>query len=54
MEMLIMRKDKVIIISRNVTAVPKIGDSIAAADAKVKVLDVIWHLDNNTWVEIQI
>jgi len=54
MEMLIMRKDKVIIISRNVVAVPRIGDSIVSEGVKVKVLDVIWHLDHATWVEIQV
>jgi hypothetical protein len=54
MEMLFMRKDKVIIISRNVFAVPHIGDSVVIDGIKVKVLDVIWHLDHSTWVEIQI
>ena len=54
MEMLFMRKDKVITISRNVFAVPHIGDSVVIDGIKVKVLDVIWHLDHSTWVEVQI
>ena len=54
MEMLIMRDTKVYSICRNVTSVPRIGDTIQDGDVKVKVKDVIWHMDNQIWAEIQV
>ena len=54
MEMLIMRDTKVYSICRNVTSVPRIGDTIQDGDVRVKVKDVIWHIENQIWVEIQI
>ena len=54
MDIIYMQKEKIIIISRNQIAVPRIGDHIVMDNIKVKVLDVIWHLGNITWVEIQI
>lgn len=54
MEMLIMRDTKVYSVYRNVITVPRIGDTIQDGDVRVKVKDVIWHIENQIWVEIQI
>lgn len=54
LEVLIMRGTQTIIISRNVSAVPRVGDSLVIEGIKVAVKEVIWHLDHSTWVEIQI
>ena len=54
MEVLIMRGAHTFIVCHNATAIPRIGDTIAADGVKVKVKDVIWHMDRTTWVEIQV
>lgn len=54
MEMLIMRNTTIFFVCHNVTAIPRIGDTITSGDVKVKVKDVIWHIDDTTWVEIQV
>lgn len=54
MEMFIMRDLKIYSVCRNVTTVPRIGDTIQDGDVKVKVRDVIWHIENQIWVEIQV
>lgn len=38
----------------NGVVVPRVGDFIAAGDIKVVVKEVVWHLDNTIWVEIQV
>jgi hypothetical protein len=53
-EMFFMRGTAVITISRNVTAVPRLGDFVVISGVKVAVKEVIWHLDHATWVEVQI
>lgn len=54
MEMFIMRDVTIFFACHNVTAVPRIGDTIHADGVKVKVRDVIWHIENKTWVEVQV
>lgn len=54
MEMFIMRGTTTIIICHNTLAVPRIGETIESNGVRVKVKDVIWHIDNRTWVEIQV
>ena len=53
-EMFFMRGNTTITISRNVTAIPRLGDFIVIGDVKVTVKEVVWHLDHTTWVEVQI
>lgn len=54
MDMLIMRGTQTFYVCHNSTAIPRIGDTIQADGIRVKVKDVIWHIDNKTWVEIQV
>ena len=54
LEVLFMRGTQTIVISRNVNAVPRVGDFIAVEGVKVVVKEVVWHLDHATWVEVQI
>lgn len=54
MEMFIMRDTTIFIVTHSATAIPRIGDTIMSDGVKVKVKDVIWHIENRTWVEIQI
>jgi hypothetical protein len=54
MDVLIMRGTDILIVSSNATAIPRVGDKIAANGVNITIKDVIWHLDNKTWVEIQI
>lgn len=49
-----MRNNERIALITNVAVVPRIGDGIVIINVKAKVLDVIWHYDYETWVEIQI
>lgn len=54
MELYFMRGSKLIAVTHNAIAVPRVGDMIAADNCKVPIKEVIWHLDNTTWVEIQV
>lgn len=54
MEMLIMRGTHIFIVSSSTTAIPRVGDKIATDGVNITIKDVIWHMDNKTWVEIQI
>jgi hypothetical protein len=54
MEMFIMRDTTVFFACHNIAAIPRIGDTITSGNVKVKVKDVIWHIDHTTWVEVQV
>ncbi len=54
MEIFFMRGTQIIVITRNTSAIPRMGDFIAVDGVKVAVKEVIWHLDHETWVEVQI
>lgn len=54
MEMLIMRGATTIILCHNTLAVPRIGETIEASGVKLKIKDVIWHINTTTWVEVQV
>ena len=41
-------------ISTNMNVVPRVGDKIKINDCICRVKEVIWHLENNTWVEVLI
>ena len=40
--------------TQNATCVPKAGDFIAINNIKYIVKEVIWHIENPAWVEVQI
>lgn len=54
MEILIMRDTTTFFVCHNMTSVPRIGDTIQSGDIRVKVRNVIWHIENRTWVEVQV
>ena len=54
LEVFFMKGTQTLVVSRNISAVPRMGDFIAVAGVKVAVKEVIWHLDHTTWVEVQI
>lgn len=55
MEMLIMRDTQILIVSRNVITIPRIGETLEMDNVRFKVKDVIWHLETNrTWFEVQV
>ena len=54
MELYFMRGSKLMAVTHNANAVPRVGDMIAGDNVKVQVKEVIWHLEHTTWVEIQI
>lgn len=54
LEIVFVRGTQVIAVSRNISAIPRIGDFVAVDNVKVAVKEVIWHLDHSTWVEVQI
>lgn len=54
LEIFFMRGTQVLVVSRNISAIPRIGDFVAVDNVKVAVKEVIWHLDHSTWVEVQI
>ena len=49
-----MRGTQIIVITRNTSVIPRMGDFIEVDRIKVAVKEVIWHLDHETWVEVQI
>ena len=53
-EMLVMRDTTIFFVCHNTAAIPRIGDTIMSGDVKIKVKDVIWHIDHRTWVEVQV
>ena len=38
----------------NASAVPRVGDFVVMNGLKAVVKEVVWHLENQTWVEIQV
>lgn len=54
LEIFYMRGTRIIGITHNTNAVPRVGDFVTTDDVKVAVKEVIWHLDHSTWVEVQI
>lgn len=40
--------------TQNATVVPRTGDLVVMNNIKVKVKEVIWHIENPAWVEVQI
>lgn len=54
MEVIIMRNTTQLAVGKNYMAVPRIGETLEMRGTKVKVKDVIWHIENTTWVEIQV
>lgn len=54
LDIIYMSGTKIIFTTLNATVVPRVGDFIAAGNVKVVVKEVIWHMDNKTWVEVQI
>ena len=53
-EMLVMRDATVLFVCHNTAAIPRIGDIIQSGNVRIKVKDVVWHIENRTWVEIQV
>lgn len=54
MEILVMRGTTTFFVCHNSVAVPRIGDTIESSGVRVKVKDVIWHIEHRTWVEVQV
>lgn len=54
MMIVFVRKNQVIAVSKNAIAVPRIGETVVIDDIRLKVFDVIWHFDKETWVEIHV
>lgn len=54
MEVHIMSGSTTLVVGRNYYAVPRIGDTLMMDGHEVKVNNVIWHIDNRTWVEVQV
>ena len=55
MEILIMRGDKLFAVTHFASAIPRNGDTMLMDGVKVKVKEVIWHVEETrTWVEVQI
>lgn len=39
---------------RNATLLPRKGDTMLVSGTSVKVVEVVWHIDNSSWVEVKI
>ena len=39
-------------ITTNANAVPRVGDKIKMQGFIFRVKEIIWHIENNTWVEV--
>lgn len=53
-EILYVQNGKLIVRSSGYSVVPRIGDKVKIDGCIVKVKDVVWHVDDITWVEVQI
>lgn len=40
--------------SNNMTMLPRIGETIRITGSYYKVKDVVWHIENNIYIEIKI
>ena len=54
LEIFFMRGTQILAICRNISTVPSMGDVVAIGKDKGAVKEIIWHLDHETWVEVQI
>ena len=49
-----MQGTRTIATANNVNMVPRVGEKVNVYGQTLKVKDVIWHLCNPMWVEVQI
>lgn len=54
MTIMYMRGDMTIAITQFATIIPRVKDKVAISNRKFEVAEVVWHIDNDTWVEVQI
>lgn len=54
MTLMYMRGTTTIAITQFAAAIPRVKDKVAIGNRKFEVIEIVWHIDNNTWVEVQI
>ena len=54
MDLIVTYGGRAILQCKNATSIPRKGDILMISSSELKVINVVWHMENTTWVEIQV
>lgn len=54
MTIMYMRGTTTIAITQFATVIPRLKDKVEIGNRRFEVTGIVWHIDNDTWVEVQI